>query len=211
MTLRGLYAITDGSIGNVLLDKVEQVLRGGAQVLQYRDKTNDPVRRQQEAQALRQLCQSYGAVLIINDDVVLAKAVQADGVHVGQEDWGWAAVRDYLGPQALIGVSCYNRLELALEAAQQGADYVAFGSFFPSPTKPHAVRASLELLQQARQQLTLPIGVIGGITLDTAPTLIEAGADMVAIITDVFSNAQIEQQVRRYQALFGPDAVSHSH
>ena len=111
------------------------------------------------------------------------------------------AARAYLGKSALIGVSCYNRLELALEAAAQGADYLAFGSFFPSPTKPNAPRATLELLQHARQQLTLPICAIGGITLETAPHLLANGADMLAVITDVFNSPNIAQQAARYQTL----------
>ncbi len=199
--MQGLYVITDGSTGDILLGKVEQALRGGAAIVQYRDKTSDTARRQQEAAALRSLCRDHHALFIINDDVALAKAVQADGVHVGREDSALATARDTLGKSALIGVSCYNRLELALEAAAQGADYIAFGSFFPSPTKPHAPRATLALLQQARQQLDLPICAIGGITLDNAASLLANGADMLAVITDVFNSPDIARQAARYQAL----------
>lgn len=201
MTLNGLYVITDGSTDDVLLSKVEQTLRGGAAIVQYRDKTTDTIRREQEAAALRSLCQQHNALFIINDDVALAKTVQADGVHVGREDSALVAVRDYLGNTAIIGVSCYNQLELALSAAKQGANYIAFGSFFPSPTKPNAPRATLELLHQARQQLTLPICAIGGITLDNAPDLLANGADMLAVITDVFNSPAIAYQASRYQAL----------
>lgn len=201
MTLNGLYVITDGSTGDVLLSKVEQALRGGAAIVQYRDKTTDTARREQEAAALRTLCQQHNALFIINDDVALAKAVQADGVHVGRDDSALSIARQALGKAPIIGVSCYNQLQLALSAAEQGADYIAFGSFFPSPTKPNAPRATLELLQQARQQLTLPICAIGGITLENAPDLLVNGADMLAVITDVFSNPAIEHQAARYQAL----------
>ena len=199
--MQGLYVITDGSTGDTLLSKAEQALRGGATIVQYRDKTTDQARREQEAAALRSLCQHHNALFIINDDVALAKAVQADGVHVGRDDSALSAARQALGKAAIIGVSCYNRLELALDAAVQGADYVAFGSFFPSPTKPNAPRATLEMLQTARQQLRLPICTIGGITLDTAPSLLANGADMLAVITDVFNSPDIAQQAARYQAL----------
>lgn len=201
MTLNGLYVITDGSTGDTLLSKVEQALRGGAAIVQYRDKTTDQARREQEAAALRSLCQQHHALFIINDDVALAKAVQADGVHVGRDDSALSTAREALGKAAIIGVSCYNQLELALNAAEQGADYIAFGSFFPSPTKPNAPRATLALLHQARQQLALPICAIGGITLENAPDLLANGADMLAVITDVFNNPAIEHQAARYQAL----------
>lgn len=196
--MHGLYIITDGSTGNLLLEKVEQALRGGATIVQYRDKTNDAARREQEARDLKSLASAHNALFIINDDVALAKTVQADGVHVGREDSALATARTYLGKSAIIGVSCYNQLPLALEAAQQGADYIAFGSFFPSPTKPHAPRATLELLREARMQLSIPICAIGGINLDNAPALLANGADMLAVISDVFSATNIEWQARLY-------------
>jgi thiamine-phosphate pyrophosphorylase len=202
VALNGLYVITDGSTGDVLFSNVEQALQGGAAIVQYRDKTADGTRRMQEAAALRSLCQQHNALFIINDDVMLAKAVQADGVHVGRDDSALATARAYLGNTAIIGVSCYNRLDLALDAAAQGADYVAFGSFFPSPTKPNAPRATLDVLQTARQQIDIPICTIGGITLETAPSLLASGADMLAVITDVFNRPDIAAQAARYQALF---------
>ncbi|QQZ29304.1 thiamine phosphate synthase [Thiothrix subterranea] len=208
--MQGLYVITDGSTGDVLLNKVEQALRGGAAIVQYRDKTTDQARREQEATALRSLCQQHYALFIINDDVALAKAVQADGVHVGRDDSALTAAREALGTAAIIGVSCYNQLELALNAAEQGADYIAFGSFFPSPTKPNAPRATLELLHQARQQLTLPICAIGGITLENAPDLLANGADMLAVITDVFNSQAIAEQAIRYQALIREHSLAQS-
>lgn len=206
--VQGLYVITDGSTGNDLLGKVEQALRGGAALVQYRDKSTDSARREQEAQALCALCREHAALFIVNDDVALAKTVQADGVHVGKDDAALAAARAYLGSSAVIGVSCYNRLELAVQAAQQGADYIAFGSFFPSPTKPHAPRATLELLREARRQFKLPICAIGGITLDTAPGLLASGADMLAVITDVFNAPDVTAQASLYTTLFGNPARS---
>lgn len=200
--LQGLYVITDGSVGDVLLTKVEQALQGGAAIVQFRDKTAEAQRRLQDASALRSLCREHNALLIINDDVGLAKKVQADGVHVGKEDAALSSARAYLGANTIIGVSCYNRLELAVAAAAQGADYVAFGSFFPSPTKPQAARATLELLKEARARLTTPICAIGGITLQQAPQLLTNGADMLAVITDVFSAPDICQQAREYRELF---------
>lgn len=201
--MHGLYVITDGATGNELLGKVEQALSGGAAIVQYRDKSADAARREQEAQALQALCRQHHALFIINDDVALAKAVQADGVHVGKDDAALIAARDYLGSSAIIGVSCYNRLELARQAAQQGADYIAFGSFFPSQVKPDAPRATLELLREARSQLgSLPICTIGGITLATAPSLLANGADMLAVISDVFNTPDIAGQAGLYAGLF---------
>lgn len=201
--MHGLYVITDGSTGNELLTKVEQALQGGAAIVQYRDKSADTARREQEAQALQSLCRQHHALFIINDDVALARAVQADGVHVGKDDAVLVAARDYLGSSAIIGVSCYNRLELARQAAQQGADYIAFGSFFPSQVKPDAPRATLELLREARSQLgSLPICAIGGITLATAPSLLANGADMLAVISDVFNAPDIAGQAGLYAGLF---------
>ncbi len=199
--LQGLYVITDGSTGDTLFHKVEQALRGGASIVQYRDKTTDTQHREQEASVLQALCREHNALFIVNDDVELAKTVQADGVHVGKDDAALTSAREYLGTSAIIGVSCYNRLELALQAAQQGADYIAFGSFFPSPTKPHAPRATLEVLREARQQLDVPICCIGGITLENAPALLHSGADMLAVITDVFGAPDIARQAACFQNL----------
>lgn len=200
--MRGLYVITDGSTGAALLYKAERALQGGAALLQYRDKTTDAARRWQEAAALRQLCRQHGATFIVNDDVALAQAVQADGVHLGRDDMTVQQARALLGKAAIIGVSCYNQLDLARTAQQQGADYIALGSFFPSPTKPQAVHADLTLLRQAQQQLGLPICAIGGITLATAPLLVEHGATMLAVISDVFNAEDIAAQARRYAVLW---------
>jgi len=199
-SLRGLYAITDGPRDD-LLDAVEQALAGGARLLQYRDKTSDAARRLAEARALQQLCRTRDAVFIVNDDVALAKAVQADGVHLGKDDGDLAEARAALGGEAIIGVSCYDSLDRAKRAAGAGADYVAFGAFFPSPTKPHAPRASIELLRQSAA-LGVPRVAIGGITPDNAPSLVEAGADALAVISAVFGAADIRAAAQRFARLY---------
>jgi len=152
-------------------------------LIQYRDKSTDGQRRRYEASALRDLCSQYDAALIINDDVALACAVGADGVHLGRNDAEPALARHALGEQAIIGVSCYASLERAHWAQAQGADYVAFGSFHPSPTKPQAAQATLALLRRARAELRLPLVAIGGILPEHVPALIAAGADLVAVIS----------------------------
>jgi thiamine-phosphate pyrophosphorylase len=205
--LSGLYAITDGSVGQALWYKVEQALQGGTALVQYRDKSSDTEQRLIDAQVLRDLCRQYSALFLVNDDVVLAKQVQADGVHIGREDADLSEARAYLGTNFVIGTSCYNQLALALPSQAQGADYVAFGSFFSSLTKPLAQRADITLLQQAKPQLKIPICAIGGITLATAPNLISAGADMLAVISDLFNSAAISQQAQAYAQLFASESA----
>ena len=201
---RGLYAITDAGLlpDERLTDAVAAAIRGGARLIQYRDKSHDNARRLAQATALNALCQDHDVPLIINDDVELAFAVGAAGVHLGQDDADIATARARLGPRALIGVSCYDRLDLALNAARAGADQVAFGAFFPSPTKPTEIRAPLDLLQQARAQLDLPIVAIGGITPDNAAVLLAAGADYLAVVSGVFAQPDIQIAARRYATLF---------
>lgn len=196
--LRGIYAVTDGQLaGKSLLAAVEQALAGGVRLLQYRNKSGDAEQHRQEAGALRKLCDRYGAMLLINDDAQLAREIDADGVHLGQNDTPIETARRTLGAEKIIGISCNNRLEWALRAAQQGADYVAFGRFFPSMSKPDAPQAQLALLEQARQQLDLPIAAIGGITPDNAPRLRDAGADMLAVIHGLFGQDDIETAARQ--------------
>ncbi len=202
--LSGLYAITDAElIGDArLLPAVAAALQGGARLVQYRDKSQDAARRRQEAEALRSLCHTHGALLIINDDVQLAADCGADGVHLGKDDSAIQTARQLLGPSAIIGVSCYNDLTRAHAAQSAGADYLAFGSFYPSAIKPQAPRATLELLRQARQELRLPLCAIGGITADNAAPLLAAGADMLAVISDVFAADDIKAAASRYRMLF---------
>ena len=205
--LRGLYVITpdraaNGSAdpGPPLVDLVASAIQGGARVVQYRDKGPGWSRRQ--AAALLTLCRAAGIPLIVNDDIELAAAVGADGVHLGRDDADPRRAREVLGPEALIGVSCYDRLDLALAAERAGAGYVAFGSFFPSPTKPHAVRPGPDLLTEARRALGVPLVAIGGITPQNAGALIAAGADMVAVISGVFSAPDVTAAAQAYSRLF---------
>jgi len=201
--MRGLYAIADTSQlrGNALLEAVAAVLRGGARIIQYRDKTTRPQRRE-EAVALRRLCNEHDALLIINDDVQLAADVSADGVHLGREDIALDKARANLGKEAIIGVSCYNQMSRAQRLVQAGADYVAFGSFFNSPTKPEAISADIGLITAAKRALQVPVVAIGGITPENGAALVNAGADALAVITGVFAQTDPEQAARRYAALF---------
>lgn len=202
--LRGLYAITDRKLipPGQLADRVEAVLAGGARIIQYRDKAVDEFRREREGRRLLLACRRYKALLIVNDDVALAAKIGADGVHLGKEDCRVEEARRLLGPRAVIGVSCYNRLARAQEAQMIGADYVAFGRFFPSETKPEAVPAEPSLLLAAKQQIRIPIAAIGGITLKNARSLLDAGADMLAVIHGVFASPDCEQAARGFASLF---------
>ncbi|HEY8553722.1 MAG TPA: thiamine phosphate synthase [Burkholderiales bacterium] len=201
--IRGLYAIADtASLGTELSSKVEAALRGGARVVQYRDKRGDATRRRREAEALRALCREYEALFIVNDDAALARAVGADGVHLGRDDAPIEEARALCGAEVLIGVSCYNELQRAEEAVRRGADYLAFGSVFPSPTKPDAVRASPELLAAAKARFALPVVAIGGITPENGAALVAAGVDALAVISGLFAQADVEAAARRYAALF---------
>ena len=202
--LQGLYAITDGSLtpGPRLVPAVEAAIRGGARLVQYRDKSADAARQRREAVALAALCRGHGVTFIVNDDVELALDCGADGVHLGREDAALATARIRLGPRALIGVSCYDSLETAVAAAQAGADYIAFGSFHASGSKPGAVRAPLELLTQARRTLSIPICAIGGITPENGAGLVAAGADMLAVIRGLFAAPDVARAARAYTALF---------
>lgn len=201
--VRGLYAITpDLADTTELLRQVRLALQGGARVLQYRNKRADATLRWQQAAALRQLTREFGTTFLVNDDAALAAQVEADGVHLGGEDGSIAAARAVLGAGRLIGASCYNRGPLALEAVRQGADYVAFGAFFPSGVKPGAVRADISLLHAARHELNVPLVAIGGITLANAAPLIAAGADALAVISALWQAPDIEQAARDFSNLF---------
>ncbi len=196
----GLYAITDGPRPD-LLEACTQALRGGARLLQYRDKTNDHPRRLAEALALRQICIAHGAPLIVNDDIELALVAAADGVHLGTQDGSIEHARARLGGRAIIGASCYDSLELARRAAQAGASYIAFGAFYVSPTKPHAPRASLDVLRQSAA-LGLPRVAIGGITPDNGAPLIAAGANYLAVISAVFAGSDVQAAAQGFSGLF---------
>lgn len=202
--LRGLYAITDRRLAahGGIAWQVEQALLGGARLIQYRDKGADHPRRLAEAESLLHICHRHSVPLIINDDLELAAEIGADGVHLGSEDSGVAAARRRLGPHALIGLSCYNDLERARTTQAEGADYVAFGSFFSSPTKPGAVPADLDLLRRAGQELAVPIVAIGGINADNGAQLVQAGADMLAVISGVFGQPDIAAAAKKITKLF---------
>ena len=205
MKLRGLYAITDSQLlAGRFLSHVEAALEGGVCLLQYRDKSDDAARRLREAEALMKLCERYGTQLVINDDAELAARLGV-GVHLGQTDGPLTPARALLGRNAIIGSTCHARLDLAQQAAHEGASYVAFGRFFNSVTKPGAPAASLDLLEQARDQVKLPIAVIGGITLDNAAPLVAHGADLLAVIHGLFgadSAQEVTRRVRAFNALF---------
>ncbi|HSP01103.1 MAG TPA: thiamine phosphate synthase, partial [Thioalkalivibrio sp.] len=158
--------------------------------------------RRDEARALKALCEQHGALFIINDDVALAASAGAHGVHLGQGDMPLAQARARLGQAAIIGITCHDRLDLALAAQAEGADYVAFGAVHPSPTKPVAVRAPLMLFAQAREVLRIPVCAIGGLDADNAAAVIEAGADMVAVISGVFARPDPEAEARQLAAMF---------
>lgn len=201
MNLRGVYAVTDSQLlAGKFLKYVEAALDGGITLLQYRDKSNDDARRLREADKLRQLCERYKAHLIINDDAELAARLNV-GVHLGQTDGPLTPARALLGRKAIIGSTCHNRLDLAHQAAREGASYVAFGRFFASQTKPDASPASLELLAQARAELKLPIAVIGGITLDNAAPLVAQGANLLAVVHALFGADTAQEVTRRARAL----------
>ncbi len=204
--LTGLYAITDrtlaASSNSTLLQQVGQALDGGTSIIQYRDKGSDRQQRIAEASSLLKLCRSHAVPLIINDDMYLAAEIGADGVHLGRDDVDIRQARAALGQDAIIGISCYNQLELALEAQDDGADYVAFGRFFSSVTKPQALPADLELLRRARPLLQIPIVAIGGITPENGAPLIDAGADMLAVVHGIFGQQDIPDVCNQFSIMF---------
>lgn len=205
--LQGLYGITDSQLlatTEQLLEAVEAALQGGMKILQYRDKSSDQAKRLEQVSALVSLCANYHCPLLINDDVALAKASGAQGVHLGQTDGSLAEARATLGDDAIIGITCHDQLSLAQQAQQGGADYVAFGAFFPSSTKPGASAAPMALLDQAKQQLHCPVVAIGGITMDNAAQLISRGADMLAVVSGIFAAEDIQQRALAFSQQF-PD------
>ena len=201
--VRGLYAVTpELTDSTALIAKVDAALRGGARVIQYRSKMIEDSLRRLQASEMLCLCRNWNALFIVNDSAALARDVDADGVHLGKDDGSVLAARAMLGPGKLIGVSCYNEIGRAREAVSRGADYVAFGSFFASRTKPQALRAGTELLRAAASEIALPVVAIGGITEDHAAGLIAAGADAVAVLSALFDAIDVEEQARRFAQLF---------
>ncbi|MEP6783016.1 MAG: thiamine phosphate synthase [Acidobacteriota bacterium] len=201
MRVRGLYAVTpELADTQELVARVDAVLAGGATAIQYRSKWLAPRERHAQAAALARVVAARGALLIINDDAELAAAVDADGVHLGEDDGGIDRARRILGPARILGVSCYNDLSRAEAAVADGADYIAFGSFFASGVKPDARRAEPSLLDRARR-FNVPIVAIGGITADNAGGLVRAGADAVAVISAVFGSSDVTEIEHAARAL----------
>lgn len=201
--ISGLYAITPDEADTArLAAKVRDVLEGGADLVQYRNKTADAALRREQAGMLLEICRAYRVPLIVNDEVGLAAGIGADGVHLGGEDGPIAAARAELGSGRICGASCYNMLDNALAAQRAGATYVAFGSFFPSGVKPKAVRAPVSLLTEAKRRLSVPVVAIGGITLENAPQLVTAGADGLAVISALFDAPDVKHAARQFRTLF---------
>ncbi len=201
--LAGLYAITpDEPSTDILVSKVGLALRGGAALVQYRNKSADPQLRREQGRALAALCRAAGAAFVVNDDLALALELAADGAHLGADDGDLAEARRCLGQGKLLGASCYDRLELAEAAALAGVDYLAFGSVFSSSTKPAAVRAPLAIFAEARRRYTLPLVAIGGITLQNAAQVFAAGADAVAVIGALFDTADVAASAAGFTRLY---------
>lgn len=199
--LQGLYAITAGQQGQKLFDDAQAALRGGARLLLYRDKTTDPARRFAEASQLNMLCEAFQVPFLVNDDLPLALAVGAQGVHLGQEDGDAAIARQQVPEGFIIGVTCHDSLTLAKKAEASGADYVSFGTCFASSTKPDAPAASLSAIKDACTQLTVPVSAIGGITLRNVSEVVATGVDMVCVISDLFSADDIELRANQLSRL----------
>ena len=192
--LKGLYAITDESLitEEYFSNTIELALQGGARIIQYRDKSNNAQKRLQQARALRSLCKQYQAVFIINDDIELAITVNADGVHLGKDDALISEARQTLGKDAIIGISCYNDINLAIAAEKNSADYVAFGAMFSSSTKPEAINANIDIISNAKQRLSIPVCAIGGITDKNIQQLTRQGVDMTAVISSLFTTNDVK-------------------
>jgi thiamine-phosphate pyrophosphorylase len=207
--VRGLYAVTpDVADSAWLRARVAQALDGGARILQYRSKSPDRALRSGQAGELAVLCRARGVLFIVNDDVELARECGADGVHLGREDAAIAAARARLGADVLVGASCYDDLARAQQCVDAGADYLAFGSFYPSVVKPGAGRANPALLREARRRWSVPLVAIGGITPSNAAPLLAEGADALAVISALFQVSDTQAAARAFRRLF--DAHSSS-
>lgn len=201
--LRGLYAVTPDLADTArLLALSEQVLAGEPALLQYRNKTADAALRREQARALQRLCRAVGVPFIVNDDLALALEIDADGAHLGRDDGPPAAARRALGAHRILGLTCYSDWSRATEGAELGADYVAFGAMFPSTTKPNAPPAPFDLITRAKRELGLPVAAIGGITLANAGEVLAAGADLLAVVSDVFAADDPAARAAAYRALF---------
>ena len=204
---QGLYAITDCDNLSMkqLLEYTAVILANGAALLQYRNKTDLPADSHNKAEKIRDLCREFNIPFIINDDIDLAISVNADGVHLGKDDMDCRKARIILGPECIIGVSCYNELQRARTAAKNGASYVAFGAFFPTDSKQQTVPADVNLIRQARQALAVPLAAIGGITPQNGGQLVAAGANYLAVISGVYASRDPATVTRQYVNLFRQD------
>ena len=201
--IKGLYAITpDMADLNTLIQKTQSAIEGGAFMVQYRSKIQDRAVKMQQCAAILRLWREYDVPCIVNDDAEMCRVLKADGVHLGENDDNIAEVRRILGEDAIIGSSCYDQLDRAKQAQKEGASYVAFGAMFPTPTKPNAPRATLELLREAKREIHIPIVAIGGITVNNAHDVIEAGVDAIAVITSLYESNSIKETAETFLKMF---------
>ena len=201
--IKGLYAITpDMADLNTLIQKTQLAIEGGAFMVQYRSKIQDRDVKMQQCAAILRLCREYKIPCIVNDDVDMCRALEADGVHLGEKDDNIAEVRRILGEDAIIGSSCYDQLNRAKLAQKEGASYVAFGAMFETSTKPNAPRATLELLREAKSQIQIPIVAIGGITMNNAHDVIETGIDAIAVINSLYESNSIKETAETLSSMF---------
>ena len=199
----GIYAITDCDklSSDELLEKTEKILATDISLFQYRNKAAQQNAKKETALKLQSLCKKYKTPFIVNDDLILAKEIAADGIHLGRDDVGIKQARTELGDK-IIGVSCYDDLNRAIIAERTGADYVAFGSFFPSQTKPDAKQADIKTLVKAKSVIKIPIVAIGGITPENGKSLVDTGADFLAIVSGLFLATDTIETSKRYKNLF---------
>lgn len=210
--LHGLYAITDPVLmSDNFLQMAEQAIQSGISVLQYRNKTATNQQQEIEARELASLCKKNNVLFLINDNAELALKVDADGVHLGQSDGSIMQARAVLGDDKIIGVTCHNKIELAQSAEQQGADYVAFGRFFTSKTKPAASFADMAILTEAKKSLSIPLVAIGGITAENAASVLQNGADMLAVIHGIFAQDDIPAAIQKFNTFFEPHNSLQAH
>jgi thiamine-phosphate pyrophosphorylase len=201
---RGLYAVTDSALCRTLgvAESVREVIQGGAVAIQYRDKSNNSARRLQDATLLLEICRRAGVPLIVNDDLALASEIGADGVHIGRDDGTISRARAILGSESVIGVSCYDSVDLGVSAQTAGASYVAFGSFFPSRTKPSAPPVDIDSIARRRREIQVPVVAIGGINPVNAAPLIASGIDLVAVVSGLFASSEPRSAARQFSQLF---------
>ncbi|WP_103650823.1 thiamine phosphate synthase [Campylobacter concisus] len=196
-----IYAISDDILmpENLALEYAREILECGVKFFQFRSKK--AVKNEKLASEILNLCEKFGAKFIVNDDVKFAKKIGANAVHLGKDDEGIKEAFEILGKDAYVGVSCYNDISLALNAAKNGASYVAFGSVFTSPTKPNAPKCGLEVVKEAKQILNLPICVIGGINETNIGSLSHVKPDLIAVISAIYKDGNIKENIKNLQKI----------